>query len=60
MNKEEFSFLDPDKNGSAKFKQYGMPLITSDVKPNHLDEGEYNIEGFEFNVLHTLVILLEV
>ena len=30
-----------------------MPLITSDVKPNHLDEGEYNIEGFEFNVLHT-------
>ncbi len=54
MNKEEFSFLkDPDKNGSAKFKQYGMPLITSDVKPNHLDEGEYNIEGIEFNVLHT-------
>lgn len=54
MSKEEFSFLkDPDKNGSAKFKQYGMPLITSDVKPNQLDEGESNIEGFKFNVLHT-------
>lgn len=54
MNKEEFSFLkDSDKNGSAKFKQYGMPLITSNVKPNQLDEGESNIEGFKFNVLHT-------
>ncbi|RIO72054.1 MBL fold metallo-hydrolase, partial [Staphylococcus haemolyticus] len=50
----EFSFLkDPYKNGSAKFKQYGMPLITSDVTPNQLDEGEYNIEGFKFNILHT-------
>ncbi|MBF2757151.1 MULTISPECIES: MBL fold metallo-hydrolase [unclassified Staphylococcus] len=54
MHKEEFSFLtDSEKNGSAKFKQYGMPLITSEAKPLALDEGKHNIADFEFNVLHT-------
>ena len=34
MHKEEFSFLtDPEKNGSSKFKQYGMPLTTSKAQP---------------------------
>ncbi|PTK67408.1 MBL fold metallo-hydrolase [Staphylococcus borealis] len=54
MHKEEFSFLtDSEKNGSAKFKQYGMPLITSEAKPLELDEGKHHIADFEFNVLHT-------
>lgn len=54
MHKEEFSFLtDSEKNGSAKFKQYGMPLITSKAKPLELDEGKHHIANFEFNVLHT-------
>lgn len=54
MHKEEFDFLtDPEKNGSAKFKQYGMPLITSKASPEQLDEGSFTIEDFKFNVLHT-------
>ncbi|UDI78180.1 MBL fold metallo-hydrolase [Staphylococcus taiwanensis] len=54
MHKEEFDFLtDPNKNGSAKFQQYGMPLLTSDAKPNELKEGPFNLENFKFNVLHT-------
>ncbi|PTE68281.1 hydroxyacylglutathione hydrolase [Staphylococcus devriesei] len=54
MHKEEFDFLtDPEKNGSAKFKQYGMPLITSKANPTQLDEGPFTIEDFKFNVLHT-------
>ncbi|MCE5097465.1 MBL fold metallo-hydrolase [Staphylococcus devriesei] len=54
MHKEEFDFLtDPEKNGSAKFKQYGMPLITSKANPTQLDEGYFTIEDFKFNVLHT-------
>ncbi|MCI2947621.1 hydroxyacylglutathione hydrolase [Staphylococcus caledonicus] len=54
MHKEEFGFLtDPEKNGSAKFKQYGMPLITSKANPTQLDEGPFTIEDFKFNVLHT-------
>ena len=54
MHKEEFSFLtDPEKNGSSKFKQYGMPLITSKAQPIALDEGNFTIDEFKFNVLHT-------
>ena len=54
MHKEEFSFLtDPEKNGSSKFKQYGMPLTTSKAQPIALDEGNFTIDEFKFNVLHT-------
>ena len=54
MHKEEFSFLtDPEKNGSSKFKQYGMPLTTSKDQPIALDEGNFTIDEFKFNVLHT-------
>lgn len=54
MHKEEFDFLtDPEKNGAAKFKQYGMPLITSKAQPNSLDEGDFTIGDFNMKVLHT-------
>lgn len=54
MHRLEFDFLtDTYKNGSEKFKQYGLEPITSNVSPNQLDEGLVEIEGFQFNVLHT-------
>ncbi|HCV3190950.1 TPA: MBL fold metallo-hydrolase [Staphylococcus aureus] len=54
MHEAEFDFLkDPVKNGADKFKQYGLPIITSKVTPEKLNEGSTEIEGFMFNVLHT-------
>lgn len=52
--KQSLIFLkDPVKNGADKFKQYGLPIITSKVTPEKLNEGSTEIEGFKFNVLHT-------
>ncbi|HHA0399684.1 TPA: MBL fold metallo-hydrolase [Staphylococcus aureus] len=42
-----------DHIGADKFKQYGLPIITSKVTPEKLNEGSTEIEGFKFNVLHT-------
>ena len=54
MHKYEFDFLnDPEKNGASKFKQYGMPQVISQAKPESLDEGPAQIGDFTFNVLHT-------
>ncbi|PPJ65634.1 MBL fold metallo-hydrolase [Staphylococcus aureus] len=54
MHEAEFDFLkDPVKNGADKFKQYGLPIITSKVTPEKLNEGSTEIEGFKFNVLLT-------
>ncbi|MCG9315393.1 MBL fold metallo-hydrolase [Staphylococcus aureus] len=54
MHEAEFDFLkDPVKNGADKFKQYGLPIITSKVTPEKLNEGSTEIEGFKFNVLQT-------
>ncbi|SBC51921.1 Hydroxyacylglutathione hydrolase [Staphylococcus aureus] len=54
MHEAEFDFLkDPVKNGADKFKQYGLPIITSKVTPEKLNEGSTEIEGLKFNVLHT-------
>lgn len=54
IHDEEFDFLkDPEKNGAAKFKQYGMPQVISDAKPLSIEEGPATIEGFHFSVLHT-------
>lgn len=54
MHEAEFDFLkDPVKNGADKFKQYGLPIITSKVTPEKLNEGSAEIEGFKFNVLDT-------
>ncbi|EKU49876.1 MBL fold metallo-hydrolase [Staphylococcus massiliensis] len=54
MHQEEESFLtDPDKNGSGKFAEYGLPLVKSTAKPQFLNEGKAEVEGFKFNVLHT-------
>ena len=59
--KQEFDFLkDPVKNGADKFKQYGLPIITSKVTPEKLNEGSTEIEGFKFNVLTHLDIHWEV
>lgn len=54
MSAIEFDFLvNTEKNGSAKFKQFGLPEVVSDAKPQSLEEGKVNIAGFEFKVLHT-------
>ncbi|EGQ3921118.1 MBL fold metallo-hydrolase [Staphylococcus pseudintermedius] len=54
MHAEEFSFLmDPQKNGSAKFKDYGLPIITSQAEPHALDEGTQQIGQFNIQTLHT-------
>ncbi|MGW7927661.1 MBL fold metallo-hydrolase [Staphylococcus xylosus] len=54
MHKSEFDFLTSvTKNGSEKFKQYGLPNVISNAKPQPLEEGDANVEGFHFNVLHT-------
>ncbi|MCD8786292.1 MBL fold metallo-hydrolase [Staphylococcus gallinarum] len=54
MHKSEFDFLtDVNKNGSAAFKQYGLPSIISNAQPKSLEEGEFNIDEFKFNILHT-------
>ncbi|OEL02279.1 MBL fold metallo-hydrolase [Staphylococcus casei] len=54
MHKSEFDFLtDTEKNGSSKFKQYGMPSMVSNVTPTALDEGQAQVANFEFQVLHT-------
>ncbi|MGW7806895.1 MBL fold metallo-hydrolase [Staphylococcus xylosus] len=54
MHKSEFDFLtNVTKNGSEKFKQYGLPNVISNAKPQPLEEGDANVEDFHFNVLHT-------
>ncbi|MBO1197941.1 MBL fold metallo-hydrolase [Staphylococcus simiae] len=54
MHEEEFDFLkDTKKNGADKFKQFGLPSITSSAKPKSLSEGSADIAGFKFDVLHT-------
>lgn len=54
MSAIEFDFLNnTQKNGSAKFKQFGLPEVISDAKPQPIEEGKVSIEGFEFEVLHT-------
>lgn len=54
MHKSEFDFLtNVNKNGSEKFKQYGLPNVISNAKPQPLEEGDANVAGFHFNVLHT-------
>ncbi|MGJ5711856.1 MBL fold metallo-hydrolase [Staphylococcus auricularis] len=54
MSPIEFDFLtDAEKNGSEKFKQYGLPLVTSQVTPQSLEEGQLSIDDFNIDVLHT-------
>lgn len=54
MHQEEFDFLtSPMKNGSEKFEQYGVPQIISEARPKALQEGDFEIAGMPFKVLHT-------
>ncbi|MEX6346238.1 MBL fold metallo-hydrolase [Staphylococcus ureilyticus] len=54
MHPSEFDFLtNTEKNGSQKFKQYGLTPVISHVSPQKIDEGSMEIEGFKFKVLHT-------
>src|SRR5699024_3457409 len=54
MHPSEFDFLtNKEKNGSQKFKQYGLTPVISHVSPQKIDEGSMEIEGFKFKVLHT-------
>ncbi|KIX91582.1 hydroxyacylglutathione hydrolase [Staphylococcus microti] len=54
IHPEEVDFLtDPHKNGSAKFRAHGLPIITSQAQPELLEEGAFQIGSFSMNVLHT-------
>ncbi|UEX89086.1 MBL fold metallo-hydrolase [Staphylococcus ratti] len=54
MHKNENDFLkEPEKNGSLKFKELGLPIITSDASPQFIDEGKISLHGFDIDVLFT-------
>lgn len=54
MHKNECDFLKaPEKNGSLKFKELGLPIITSDASPQFIDEGKISLHGFDIDVLFT-------
>lgn len=54
MHENEIDFLqDPEKNGSAKFKEMGLPIITSKASPKTISEGKIALDGFDIDVLFT-------
>ncbi|MCO4355477.1 MBL fold metallo-hydrolase [Staphylococcus agnetis] len=54
MHKNEHDFLTkPAKNGSQKFQELGLPIITSQAKPQFIDEGDIQLHGFDISVLYT-------
>ncbi|NJH87132.1 MBL fold metallo-hydrolase [Staphylococcus agnetis] len=54
MHKNEHDFLtNPAKNGSQKFQELGLPIITSQAKPQFIDEGDIQLHGFDISVLYT-------
>lgn len=54
MHENEIDFLqNPEKNGSAKFKEMGLPIITSKASPKTISEGKIALYGFDIDVLFT-------
>lgn len=54
MHENEVDFLqNPEKNGSAKFKEMGLPIITSNASPETISEGKIVLHGFDIEVLFT-------
>ena len=54
MHENEVDFLkNPMKNGSAKFKEMGLPIITSAATPEVISEGKIALHGFNIEVLFT-------
>ncbi|SUK13784.1 MBL fold metallo-hydrolase [Staphylococcus agnetis] len=54
MHQNEHDFLtNPAKNGSQKFQELGLPIITSQAKPQFIDEGDFQLHGFDISVLYT-------
>ncbi|RIM27552.1 MBL fold metallo-hydrolase [Staphylococcus chromogenes] len=54
MHENEIDFLqNPEKNGSAKFKEMGLPIITSKASPKTISEGKIALHGFDIDVLFT-------
>lgn len=54
MHQNEHDFLtNPAKNGSQKFQELGLPIITSQAKPQFIDEGNFQLHGFDISVLYT-------
>lgn len=54
MHQNEHDFLtNPAKNGSQKFQELGLPIITSQAKPQFIDEGNIQLHGFDISVLYT-------
>ncbi|REH84099.1 MBL fold metallo-hydrolase [Staphylococcus felis] len=54
VHHNELTFLtSPEKNGSAQFKSYGLPVIQSNAEAKTFDEGTHQISSFTFKVMHT-------
>lgn len=54
MHQNEHDFLtNPEKNGSKKFQELGLPIITSDSNPHFIDEGHTQLHGFDIKILFT-------
>lgn len=52
-DKEKYWLTDTEKNGSEKFKGYGLPVITAQTKPEIIQTGMKNIGTFTFEVRAT-------
>ncbi|WP_031545003.1 MBL fold metallo-hydrolase [Salinicoccus luteus] len=54
IGEEERDWLaDASKNGSGKYRDMGLEVIESSIAPKIMEEGEQQIGGFTFSVLHT-------
>lgn len=54
MHKTSMIFLQTQlKNGSQKFQELGLPIITSQAKPQFINEGDIQLHGFDISVLYT-------
>ncbi|MEE1106688.1 MBL fold metallo-hydrolase [Macrococcoides canis] len=50
---EKYFLTDPLKNGSEKFRQYGIEPVIVNQQPKYLDNGVQQIGTFSFEVRHT-------
>ncbi|UTH10632.1 MBL fold metallo-hydrolase [Macrococcoides canis] len=50
---EKYFLTDPLKNGSEKFRQYGIEPVIVNQQPKYLDNGVQQIGTFNFEVRHT-------
>ncbi|MCE4956112.1 MBL fold metallo-hydrolase [Macrococcoides caseolyticum] len=52
-NEEQYWLTDPIKNGSEKFKQYGLAPVIATTKPKLITPGKQRVNTFHFDVVQT-------